>query len=93
MPVRTPAKVEKLYLGHAVELSSEGLRAFKFRMSKWVRNTFIRYFLECPHCGALCGTKAGKYRHRAREARIEILLRNNGLLEPGDDIQIHPADY
>ncbi len=74
--------------GPAVKLG-EAARAFRMVMRRWPAYKWVPVFFECPHCGALCASKAGKVRHRMREARIEIALRELGLLEPGLDIRIH----
>lgn len=76
--------------GQAARVSREGYRAFRFVMRRWRAYRWVPVFLECPHCGALCATRSAKVRHRQREARIELALRELGLLEPGLDIRIQP---
>lgn len=75
--------------GSAVKLGSDSRRAFRFIMRRWTVYRFVPRFFECPHCGALTASRAAKVRHRQREARIELALRELGLIEPGIDIRIY----
>lgn len=76
-----------LTLGPAVKLG-EATRRFRIYMKRWRIHRWIPCFFECPHCGMLAPSKAAQYRHRAREVRIELALRELGLLEPSLDIRI-----
>lgn len=74
-------------LGPAVKLG-EATRSFRFTMRRWPVFRWVPRFFECPHCGALVASRAAKFRHRVREAKIELALRELGLIEPGLDIHI-----
>lgn len=74
-------------IGRAVQVGRDGWRAVRFVMKPWKVYRFVGKWRECPHCGALVATNAAKQRHRAREARIEILLRINDLLEPDIELE------
>lgn len=85
---REAEREDSVTLGPAVKLGP-AVSTFRIIMRRWRVYRWVPRFFECPHCGALTASRAAKYQHRQREARIELLLREAGLIEPGLDIRIH----